>query len=405
MTNEESIAKQTFFWDKFRCSGQGVLETGYMGLTLVIAIQVFDAPNEIKSLIAAANPMGLLLTPLTLAFFAWFNRPANIVASNLLIAAGLLMASAAFAQSLYVYLILLILSAIFGAQAFPMMAHIYAENYPPNKRGSYFSVSFMFSVTATLVSSFVFGRLLDTDVSYYTIVLGTLGLAGIITGLSVRRIPSSAVHKASTQNPIRNLAYAFTDWKFGVMLLSYMFVGLGNLMVMPIRIEYLLKPEYGIIASVTLVTWVTLGLPAICRFVSAKIWGRLFDSVDFVLLRMTINAMQMVSILIFFSTKNIWILCLSTALNGFAMGGGQLSWNLWVTKFAPKERTAAYMSVHTFMTGVRGFAAPFLGFYLLARVGSRTTGNIGSTLILISIIMIYFLYRSMKLPRPIRADS
>ena len=78
------------------------------------------------------------------------------------------------------------------------------------------------------------------------------------------------------------------------------------------------------------------------------------------------------------------------------MGGGNLSWSLWVTKFATKERTAAYMSVHTFLTGIRGFAAPFLGFYLLANWGSKATGNIGSAMILISIIMVYGLYHSTK---------
>ena len=106
--------------------------------------------------------------------------------------------------------------------------------------------------------------------------------------------------------------------------------------------------------------------------------------------------MQMVSIFIFFSTKNFWVLGVATALNGFAMGGGNLSWNLWVTKFATKELTAAYMSVHTFLTGIRGFAAPFLGFYLITRLGSKTTGGIGSTLILISIVMVYILYLSVR---------
>ena len=38
MTGAEDIARKTYFWDKLRGSSQGVLETGYMGLTLVIAI-------------------------------------------------------------------------------------------------------------------------------------------------------------------------------------------------------------------------------------------------------------------------------------------------------------------------------------------------------------------------------
>ncbi|MCZ6672514.1 MAG: MFS transporter [Verrucomicrobia bacterium] len=367
-----------------------------MGLTLVIAIEVFDAPNDVKSLIAAANPMGLMLTPLSLGLLTWLNRPANRAASDLLLASGVGLAAAAFSQSLNAYLILLGLSAIIGSQSFPMMAHIYAENYPPNKRGAYLSSSFMFSVTTTLCFSYLFGKLLDLDIGNYTLVLGSLSLASIVSGISVRRMPSSPVQKQSAQNPLRNLSYAFTDWKFGIMLLSWMFFGLGILMVMPLQFEYLLKPEYGIESSISMVTWLTMGLPAICRFVSGKFWGRLFDSLDFMILRMIVNAIQMVSIFVFFSTKNFWVLGFAAALEGIAAGGGKLSWSLWVTKFATRERTAAYMSVHTFMTGIRGVTAPFMEFYLLAIYGAKITGAISSATILISIVMVYLLYLASR---------
>ncbi len=396
MSSAEDIAKKTYFWDKLRGSSQGVLETGYMGLTLVIAIEVFDAPNEVKSLIAAANPIGLLITPLTLGVFAWLSRPANIIASNLLFLSGLCLAATAFSSNLNTYLVLLILSAVFGTQSVPMMAHIYAENYPPNKRGTFFSTSFMFSVAATSVFSLLFGWLMDLDIAFYVLVLGVLSLASFTSGISMRRMPSTPVHQHSTQNPIRNLGYAFTDWKFGVMLLSWMFMGLGNLMANPLRIEYLLQPDYGVAASISLVSFITLFIPAVFRFLSARMWGILFDRIDFMLLRIAVNSLQMISIWIFFQSTNIWILGFSTAFHGVAMGGGTLSWNLWVTKFAPQERTAAYMSVHTFLTGVRGFAAPFLGFYLLVRWGAKTTGWIGSGLILISIVMVYVLYLNVR---------
>ena len=396
MTAIEDITRRTYFWDKLRGASQGVLETGYMGLTLVIAIEVFEAPNEIKSLIAAANPMGMIITPLTLGFFAWLSRPANIIASNLFYLSALCTALAAFSPSLNVYLVLLILAAMFGTQSVPMMAHIYAENYPPDKRGTYFSTSFMFSVAATFIFSLVFGKLLDLNIANFSWVLVGLSVASLSGGLAMRRMPSSPIHQQSTQNPIRNIGYAFTDWKFGIMLLSWMFLGLGNLMANPLRIEYLLQPKYGVVTTISMVSFLTLGLPAICRFLSVKFWGILFDRIDFMILRMIVNTLQMFSILIFFSTKNLWILGCACALNGIAMGGGSLSWNLWVTKFAPKEKTAAYMSVHTFLTGIRGFAAPFLGFYLLVKYGALATGTIGSLMILISIIMVYVLYLNVR---------
>jgi hypothetical protein len=47
---------------------------------------------------------------------------------------------------------------------------------------------------------------------------------------------------------------------------------------------------------------------------------------------------------------------------GLANAGGNVTWGLWVTKLAPKHAVAEYMSVHTFLTGVRGLLAPMIAF-------------------------------------------
>ena len=50
---------------------------------------------------------------------------------------------------------------------------------------------------------------------------------------------------------------------------------------------------------------------------------------------------------------------------GMANAGGNVTWALWVTKLADKHAVAEYMSVHTFLTGVRGLIAPSLAFGLI----------------------------------------
>ncbi|NDF01570.1 MAG: hypothetical protein EB034_25395, partial [Verrucomicrobia bacterium] len=50
-------------------------------------------------------------------------------------------------------------------------------------------------------------------------------------------------------------------------------------------------------------------------------------------------------------------MALGAVIFGVSNAGGDVAWSLWVTKFAPPERVADYMSVHTFFTGVRGVAA------------------------------------------------
>ena len=53
------------------------------------------------------------------------------------------------------------------------------------------------------------------------------------------------------------------------------------------------------------------------------------------------------------------------ALWGMANAGGNVTWALWVTKLADKHAVAEYMSVHTFLTGVRGLIAPSLAFAMI----------------------------------------
>lgn len=93
---------------------------------------------------------------------------------------------------------------------------------------------------------------------------------------------------------------------------------------------------------------------------------------NFFALRMTLNLGFALGIFAFFSSGSILGLIGAALIFGIANAGGDVAWSLWVTKFAPPERVADYMSVHTFLTGVRGVLAPVVAFQLTA-VWSLTT--------------------------------
>jgi hypothetical protein len=59
-----------------------------------------------------------------------------------------------------------------------------------------------------------------------------------------------------------------------------------------------------------------------------------------------------------------------------------------VTKFAPPNRVADYMSVHTFFTGVRGVLAPFVAFYLIAIFSVAALGWFSGGLIFVASLML-----------------
>lgn len=337
-----------------------------------------------------------MFNPVSLALFSRMKHSASVLAGSLALVSGALILGASFSQTLMGFLVPTCLAFAISAQSMPLLVQIWTANYPSNKRGAYLSVSMMLSVVAAFVFSVSGGWLLDNDLDSYRWVFVGIASAYLASGLAVLRIPSNSVLRSSSPNPLHNLSYAWSDKKFGVMLLSWMFLGFGNLMVLPLRVEYLLEPEYGIETSKLMVMAVTIAIPAVFRFLTSRVWGYVFDTLDFMVVRLVLNALIMVSIVLFLTTTNLWVIFASAAVLGTAMAGANISWSLWVTKFASADKTPAYMSVHTFTTGVRGVLAPFLGFYLISAFGAMTTALVGSTLVFVSILIVGGMYFALR---------
>ncbi len=70
MPIDADTVKQTFRWDCVRGGLSGIVETGYGGFALIVAIGVFQAPDTVKGIIAAAGPLGLLFNPVSLSLFS-----------------------------------------------------------------------------------------------------------------------------------------------------------------------------------------------------------------------------------------------------------------------------------------------------------------------------------------------
>jgi MFS family permease len=103
---------------------------------------------------------------------------------------------------------------------------------------------------------------------------------------------------------------------------------------------------------------------------------------NFFALRVTLNIGFAAGILAFFTSASPAGLVLGAVVFGISNAGGDVAWSLWVTKFAPAGRVADYMSVHTFLTGVRGVLAPMFAFYAVNQLSPGTLATISSGLIL-----------------------
>src|SRR5436190_11589013 len=137
-----------------------------------------------------------------------------------------------------------------------------------------------------------------------------------------------------------------------------MLMGFANLAMLALRVEYLASKKYGLTLEPTAVAVLTSIVPNAARLLFTRVWGRLFDRVNFFTLRIVLNTGIMLGIVSFFTGAGTTGLYLGAVLFGISIAGADVAWSLWVTKVAPPGLSGEYMTVHTFLTGVRGVIAP-----------------------------------------------
>jgi hypothetical protein len=171
--------------------------------------------------------------------------------------------------------------------------------------------------------------------------------------------------------------------------------------MLPLRVEYLANPRYGLnLSELEIALFVSI-LPNVARLGGTRVWGRLFDSMNFFTLRMVLNLSFLTGIISFFLTDAPIALGISALIFGFSTSGGDVAWTLWVTKFAPADKVADYMTVHTFFTGIRGLLAPFTAFTLLGVLSIQSLSVISAGLILTATLLLFSIREGAKNRTPL----
>ncbi len=396
----DELAKRTYFWERVRAPFTGVIEGLWQpgaSVLLLIAIRYFEAPLWVKSILSASGFIGFLLTPLVLSLLSRSHKDSTWLMAALMRTSAFLLLAASFSTGLLAFCALTVLAHVILVQHVPMYTAMYSSHFTTQQRGKRISSVFLLSGVVSVLTSLMVSWALGIDLEHFRIFFGIVALAAFFSSVCIVRIPSEPLDHKQLGNPWHNISLAWKDRLFGWILSSWMLLGLGNLMTLPLRTEYMADPRYGIEASNSQILLITATVPMICKLLATRIWGRLFDHWNLAHLRMLLNSMFMLSLLFFFCSKNLWLLGLGMALLGTAMAGGRIAWSLWVTKIAPSEKSSAYMSVHMLCTGLRGSLAPFLGYLLLSRFAPVQVAYAGVAFIVVSTLMFMLSIRHLEL--------
>lgn len=393
---EERIASDTKKYDLRRNLFNGIVEASFYSSVLLVAIRHFGASDTAKSLLAGGSCLGFLLAPGFLLLIGKCKVPVSRICALLTVGTGTGILLSSSANSAWVYTGWVLAACILAGQVPSLMVHVYSRNYRSGERGRKISGNLMLSAIVGAGTALLIGHLLDDDLNHFRPIAVVIFLFCLCTAFYHLKIPSLPL-KQDTGGLGQDLRHALKDRLFFWMLTGWMLMGIGNLVTIPLRIEYLANPAYGIDASNTVVLAITLVIPLLTRVASIPVWGWAFDRFNLAFVRIAINLFFLVGLFFYFQTKDLLFLSLAAGLIGWATGGGTMAWTLWVTKVAPSGRESSYMSVHTFFTGLRGVPAPFVGYWIITTLGPSQVGWTSVLLIGLSCLIFLGLAKNPRL--------
>jgi hypothetical protein len=359
---------------------------------LLIAIQVFAAGEVWQAVIAASLGVGLLISPVTVSLARHLNVPVTRISGTMIGMGGLILFIGSFMQGFTAYVVMSLPAVIVPGACLPLFTELYQQNYPDQQRGALFGRTQRILVAAAVVTAWLCGFGLEINLQSWPLWIRTFGVAMMGGGLVVWLYSSQPLRRQEGKPrgiPLfRSLRWVREDADYRWLIMIYMVMGFGNLMMLPLRVIILADPRYGFNKSPEFIAIVTAVIPPLMLFLFTPLWGRLFDRMNFYLLRTIINVFLLVSILFYFLPGTTWGFVTGSILLGLGFSGGNIAWSLWVTKLASPDKVADYMSGHTFFTGLRSVVAPLISVPLAAVLPMPWLVAISCAMILVSILML-----------------
>ena len=384
MTDQEAT-RRTFRNEMARSVPVGIIDTLGSTFGMLIAVRVFEMRDFAKSLFLASTSGGLMMSlfvvPLLLRTRGTIAQTAARVQ---LVGAAAMAVSALFPKSAACYMAGISIGLFCLAMQIPLLTHLYRSNYPERSRGRLFSITGIARAAGGMAFGFLGGWLLEQDLQNYRWLLAAFALSALISGLLTRQLPATSwTPPAEASGSLwTSLRWIKIDRDFRTLLISWMIMGIGNLIAASLFVEYLANPRHGINLPEKSIAWIVGVVPVIFRLLFSYPWGLIYDRVNFFTVRAVLNVFFAAAVFCFFVGNGVWAWTIGMALFGIANAGGNVTWSLWVTKLAPPHAVAEYMSVHTFFTGLRGLVTPFIAFSLISHVSFATVGILCSVAIL-----------------------
>ncbi|MFW7379989.1 MAG: hypothetical protein ACOH5I_14340 [Oligoflexus sp.] len=340
-------------------AGQAIVTS----LAFIIMKQVFDSPDTFVALVQSGVMAGLLSSLFYVNFMAKHRPNVAFVIPHSLGWIALLLSI--FAQGATSFSWMMVAASFLFALASPFQGVIYGLRFGKKDRGRVVALLKQWQTLASVIVAWGIGSAMEWSTDAFRWLFLPVAIYGLWTCRQYSKIDIPVAEEKLKQRPqvFQSLACLKHDVNFAKFLFFQFILGLSNIAGVTVMQIYVNDQNF-LNASPASAAWVTGVLPPLFMFLSIRIWGAVFDRISIVWYR-ALTSLAMAIGFAIYPLLGISGAMIGALIWGIGRGGGQLAWSIGILTFAGEKRSAEYLAVHTFLTGVRGVMAPFIGVWAI----------------------------------------
>ncbi|MDR1435915.1 MAG: MFS transporter [Puniceicoccales bacterium] len=388
-----SLAGRTCLFDSLRLFFAGAVDSVFISVSLLIAIRLFHASVGAKTLLSSMLWFGGLTAPALIRAAASCRCSASRLCAALFAMTALFLAGAAYATSVYQFILAIALAGVCYRADGAAMARIYAENYGHGRMASRMALGLVLSALMAIAFGQCSGAAMDRSIGNSRAIILISALCSLFGAAAAMAIPSGPIRSGEEVRSGSFLKYFVRNPLLAKMSIYFTAVGLAYQMLIPMRIEHLTNRCHGWNLSNFRILLLSLVVPNAARLLSTPLVAILFDRLRLIAVRILTNVIFLFGIAFYFDGQSFAALLVGGSLLGVAMAGSFVMHNLWLAKIVPPKDLPQCMAIYLLMTGLRSICAPFCSYALLSMGSTVTAAHGAAILVIASTVGFWFLRR------------
>jgi MFS family permease len=350
----------------------------FMGLAIfaapVAAVTGVNADPLLLTILVSAFPIGAFLGPL----WAGLGRRWGMqkLVTQMAIWANLPLFAIYWVTDPALFTALVTISQLLNSAMRMGQSSLYRVMYPKHLRGRVLGRLSFWTYSTMVPTILLTGWLLDKSHEMYRILYPLAGLCGLIGCYYYGLLHVPAANELpriqrSLRSSVRGVEKIIANDRAYLLFQIAFFLSGSSFFMSTHVILLLLRDRFGF-GAFELSLWLSV-VPQLLLALGSPAWGRILDRIGIVRCRLLISTLMTGYLASYFGgivTGLPVLICLGSILQGASNGGGQLTWALASSHFAPQaEDVPLYNGIHFVLNGIRGLVLPWVGSVLFVLTG------------------------------------